>query len=522
MMKTMYRALKRCRIRSTPVLLSMLGCVTALAIGSPCESLASFAMPHTTITSSQMVAAGEFAPPGGGRGTAKGATAFKELPAFCRVAATLKPTDDSEIRIEVWLPQSGWNGKLQSVGNGALAGVISYPALAAALTAGYAGASTDSGHQGNNADFIPGHPEKLVDFAYRAPHEMTIAAKGIVREYYARAPKFSYWNGCSTGGRQAMVEVQRFPNDYDGVIAGDPVGFTTHIQAAQLWFWQIAHEKDAANFTPEKYELLHNAVVQACDALDGVRDGVLEDPTRCKFDPKSLACKDGDGPSCLTAAQVEYVKKSYTGPVNSLTGEQIYPGRTRGSELGWVTHSGPEPSSYAVDIYRHTVFHNPEWDYRTFDLDRDVAFADRVAAATMNSVNPDLTLFFSHGGKLLQYHGWSDPGVAPLGSVNYYNAVAAVMGGANKGIDKVKDSYRLFMVPGMGHCGSGDGTSSFDMVSALDQWIAKGKAPERIEAARVRNRIVDRTRPLCPYPQVATYTGSGSTDLAASFVCKAP
>jgi feruloyl esterase len=471
-----------------------------------CENLSSIALPHTTITVAELVAAGEFRRP-----------TFKKLPAFCRVAATLKPAADSDIKIEVWMPQSGWNGKLQSVGNGAWAGTIGYPALATALGAGYATASTDTGHQGNNADFIPGHPEKLIDFGFRAVHEMTVAAKAIVAAYYSAGPKFSYWNGCSTGGRQAMAELQRFPADYDGVIAGDPVGYSTHIQAAQLWLWQIFHKDEADNIPPEKYALIHNAVLQACDALDGVKDGVLEDPTRCHFDPEVLACKHGDAANCLTASQVKTAQRSYAGPKNSSTGQQIYPGRERGSELLWGTHSGPEPSSYAADLYRFIVFKDPAWDYRKFDLDKDVAFADKTASDVMNSIDPNLKPFFERGGKLIQYHGWNDPGVAPLGSVNYYNSVADAMGGAGK----IGDSYRLFMVPGMGHC-RGGGTDTFDMVTPLDQWVEKGHAPVQIVASRVTNGTADRTRPLCPYPQVATYKGTGSTDDARNFTCKAP
>ena len=485
----------------------------ALRAAVSCGDVASIALSKAAISSTENVAAGEFKPPNGGRG--QPTDAFKKLPAFCRIAATLKPSADSEIKIEVWLPQSGWNGKLESVGNGAWAGVISYAALATALSAGYAAASTDTGHEGNNANFILNHPEKLADFSFRAVHEMTVAAKAIVAAYYSAGPKFSYWNGCSTGGRQAMAEMQRFPADYDGVIAGDPVGYATHLQAAQLWLWQIFHQDESDNIPPEKYALIHTAVLDACDALDGVKDGVMEDPRRCHFDPEVLACKHGDAPTCLTAAQVKTAQKSYAGPIDS-RGQQIYPGRERGSELLWGTHSGPQPSSYAADLYRFIVFKDPAWDYKSFNIERDVAFADKTASDVINSIDPNLKPFFAHNGRLIQYHGWNDDGVAPRGSVNYYNAVADAMGG----IGKIKDSYRLFMVPGMGHC-RGGGTDTFDMVTPLDQWVEKGQAPAQIVASRITNGAVDRTRPLCPYPQVAVYKGTGSTDEARNFTCKA-
>jgi feruloyl esterase len=496
-------------------------CVTAVLTASagfayaaaPCESVANVVMPHTAIVSAKVVAAGEFTAPGGGR---RPAAAFQALPSFCRVQATLRPADDSEIGIEVWMPAAGWNQKLQSVGNGAWAGVIAYPALATALAQGYATASTDTGHVGNGPAFIPGHPGKLIDFGYRSVHELTVAAKSIIAAFYGEAPKLSYFNGCSTGGRQALEEVQRYPADYDGVIAGDPVYDSSRIQGTQLWLWQIFHKDEASNLPPEKLALLHAAVMAACDALDGVKDGVLEDPTRCGFDPGDLKCRNGDAGNCLTAPQVEAARQSYVGPVNPRTGQPVWPGREWGSETGWVNHSGLEPSSYAAELYGYVVFQDPHWDYRNFDFDRDVAAAQKAMKDTMDAVDPDLGPFFQHGGKLIQYHGWNDPGVAPQGSVNYYRAVAAKMS------RNVGDEYRLFMVPGMGHCGGGDGTSTFNMIGALEQWVEDGKAPDSIPASRVRNGVADRTRPLCPYPQVAAYRGSGSTDDAASFVCRVP
>jgi feruloyl esterase len=480
------------------------------AAATSCESLASV---NPTITMAARVEAGAFpAPPG--RGPNAGA-AYKALPAFCRVAATLKPSSDSAIRIEVWMPVSGWNGKLQAVGNGAWAGTISYPAMATALAAGYAAASTDTGHEGNTADFIMGHPEKVIDFAYRAVHEMTVTSKALVAAYYGTGAKQSYWNGCSTGGRQAMAEAQRFPNDYDGIVAGAPANYVTHLQGSQVWTSAIAHKDEAGYIPPEKYAAIHKAVLEQCDAIDGVKDGVIEDPRRCKFDPKTIECKGADGPACLTAAQAEVARKIYAGPA-SASGKSLFPGLEPGSEMGWASLAGPKTMDLALDTYRYLVYGDQKWDYLKFDSEKDMAQADRTIGGLMNSIDPNLQPLFAHGGKLLQYHGWADPGIAPGNSVNYYQSVLEKMGGKAK----VDASYRLFMVPGMGHCGGGDGTSTFDMVSALDQWVTAGKAPDRIEAARVVSGATVRTRPLCPYPQVATYKGSGSTDDAANFSCK--
>jgi Tannase and feruloyl esterase len=487
----------------------------AAAWGAPCENLSALKLKNATITMAQTVGAGEFSPPG--RGGGRGGN-FRGLPAFCRVAATLKPSADSEIKIEVWMPAGAWNGNLQSVGNGAWAGTISYPAMATALAAGYASASTDTGHTGGNpANFIPGHPEKVIDFAYRAVHEMTVAAKAIIAANYGKGASHSYFNGCSTGGRQALVEAQRYPADYDGIVAGAAANYTTHLQGAQVWSAEIMHKDEAGYIPPAKYAVLHNAVLGACDAIDGVKDGVLEDPTRCRFDPKTLLCKSGDAPDCLTAPQAEAAAKIYQGPVDS-KGHSIFPGLERGSENGWATLSGPRPMGLADEVYKFLVYKDANWNYLTFDPERDIAYADKTIGKTMDSTDANLKPLFSHGGKLLMYHGWADPGIAPRNSVNYYESVVEKMGGEAK----VANSIRLFMVPGMGHCGGGDGTSTFNMMDAISKWVEQGQAPDQIAASRTRGGAVDRTRPLCPYPQTAQYKGSGSTDDAANFACKAP
>ena len=500
--------------KTAMAMLAVVFASTAPAGAASCDSLGTLALPHATITLAQSVSAGQFVPPaGGGPG---GGAIFKTLPGFCRIAATLQPVTDSSIQIEVWMPASGWNGKLESVGNGAWAGTISYPAMATALAAGYATASTDTGHAGNNVTFVVGHSEKLVDFAYRSVHEMTLAAKAIAASFYGNGPARAYFNGCSTGGRQALTEAQRFPNDYDGIVAGAAANYPTHLQGAQVWTAQVSHQEEAGRIPPAKFPLLHHAVLEACDALDGVKDGVLEDPTRCHFDPSVLACKNGAGNECLTPQQAEVAAKIYRGPVNPRTGKSVFPGLEPGSEMGWANLSGPEPMSLARETYQYLVFQDANWDYRKFDPDHDVAQAEKTIGPIMDAIDPNLRPFFGHGGKLLIYHGWADPGIAPLNSVHYYSSVVDTLG------PHAQDSIRLFMVPGMGHCRGGDGTDTFDAVAALDEWVASGRTPERIEASHSTKGVIDKTRPLCPYPQVAVYKGAGDTNTSANFACRLP
>jgi feruloyl esterase len=486
-----------------------------------CERLASLALPDAAVTMAQSVAAGAFTPPAGGRGPAGGGRAgtgaFAALPSFCRVAATLTPTSDSDIKIEVWLPASGWNGKFQAVGNGGWAGTISYSAMADALKRGYATSSTDTGHVGATGSFALGHPEKFVDFAYRSEHEMTVKAKAIVERYYGSPAQRAYWVGCSTGGRQGLMEAQRYPDDFDGIVAGASANPRTYLNSWQLSIGQAMLKDPASFIPPAKYPMIHQAVVAACDALDGVKDGLITDPTRCRFDPKSLECRGDEHASCLTAAQVVAVRTVMSPVRHARTGEEIFPGLEPGTELAWGgLVGGPEPVATALDQFKYVVFKDPKWDWRTFELERDLAAANEADAGTINAVNPDLTRFAGRGGKLLIYHGWSDGSVAPRASVNYYSSVVKKMGGPVKTAEWV----RLFMAPGMGHCGGGEGPNTFDAVTALEHWVEQGKAPDRLIASRVAGGSVQRTRPLCPYPQVATYLGTGSIDEAASFVCK--
>jgi feruloyl esterase len=499
--------------------LAMLTFGASTSAAASCESLTNLSVPEAKITSATVVAAGAFVPPptgGADLGGPSSTAQFGHLPAFCRVTATLTPSSDSDIKIEVWLPASDWNGKLQSVGNGGWAGVISYGALAGGLAGGYATASTDTGHTSNGGSFALGHPEKMTDFAYRSVHAMTVAAKQIIAAFYGQGPEISYWNGCSTGGRQGLTEAQRYPLDYNAIIAGAPANNRIHLYIWSMSVAQTVHKDEASYIPPNKYAMIHKAVLDACDSLDGLQDGLIGDPRRCHFDPKALACKGSDEPSCLTGPQVETAQRIYSAAKNPRTGQEIYPGLEPGSELGWAIHAGPQPSSYAIDGFRYVTFKNPDWDYRALNLDSDVAFAEKVDNGATSAMDPNLKEFFGHGGKLLMYHGWSDPNIAPLNSINYYQSVLKTMGAA------ADDSIRLFLFPGMGHCGGGDGPNTFDVMGALAKWFEKGQAPSQVLASHRTNGVVDRTRPICAYPRVAAYEGTGSVDDAANFVCKAP
>jgi len=462
------------------------------AFGADCGALAKMSLDHAKITAAQEIQGGF-----GG-------------PTHCEVSATLTPTPDSDIKIELWMPVN-WNGRYQAVGNGGWSGSINRGALTAGIRNGYAISATDTGHSGGSASFALGHPEKLIDYAYRSEHEMTVKSKAIIAAFYGEGPKHAYWTGCSAGGKQALMEAQRYPTDFDGIVAGSPAANWVGRATQSIWTAQAVHNNEASYIPPAKYPAIHRAVIAACDDLDGVADGVLESPRACKFDPKVIECKSGDSDDCLTTAQVEAARKIYGPSVNPRTKKSIYPGLEYGSELGWATWGGPKPLAIGLDYFRYVVFENPDWDFRTLDFDRDVTRAQDLDSHRINALDPDLRPFFAHGGKLIQYHGWNDPQIAPGNSVDYYESVLRKLGGHAK----VDDSYRLFMVPGMAHCGGGEGPNQFDMLNALEQWVEQKTAPARIVASRP-----SRTRPLCPYPQVAVYTGTGSTDDEANFVCK--
>jgi feruloyl esterase len=498
-----------------------------------CSALIATRLKNGSILFASDVEAGQFVPPQGPLASPPAAAArdavalapdaLNVLPAFCRMMAKLTPSSDSDIRVEVWLPRSGWNGKLEGVGNGGWAGSITYSALAEAVSRGYAAASTDTGHAGgmNDGQFAYKHPEKVVDFAYRAVHEMTLTAKALVTAYYGNEPRLSYWNGCSTGGKQGLTEAQRYPADYDAIIAGAPANFWTHLTTRALWVAHAALIDPATKLSAEKMSVLHRAVLQACDAQDGVRDGVIEDPTRCHVDLSTLTCKSGDSPECLTPAQIGAVRKIYAPAVNPRTGTDIFPGLEPGSELRWIGNpslaGGPQPLQIADDYFKYVVYNDPRWDFRTFDFDKGLVDVEKADVAGITATDPDLRPFFKRGGKLLMYHGWTDQLIAPRNSINYCSSVRAKVG------PEASKSIALFMVPGMNHCYSGgEGATTFDMVTAIEQWREHQVMPDRLPAARVEQGRTVRTRPLCPHPQTARYIGTGSTDDATNFRCEVP
>jgi feruloyl esterase len=480
-----------------------------------CEAIATLALSHAKVTSAQLVAAGAFAP----ANTATRTGAFAQLPAFCRVAATLTPSSDSQIQMEIWLPAENWNGKFLAVGNGGWAGTISLDAVAGALRRGYAAASNDTGHSDAGAQFALNR-DKLVDFAYRAMHEMTVQSKTIVEAFYNRPPRLSYYQGCSTGGRQGMMEAQRYPDDFDAIIAGAPVYNMVHLNVSQTAL-QVQMLKNPDRIVPpNKVTLLANAVVAACDGNDGVKDNIINDPRACKFDPGTLACKAGDTADCLTAAQVESVRQLYS-PVKSATGQVVYPGRSPGVESGWAARipvAGKPVSPLWGDMPRLVGHRDPNWDFTSFDLDKDLALTLKNASFVEAS-DPDLSKFKARGGKLLLWHGWADPGPAPENTINYYSQASKAVGGGSS-----DDWMRLFLLPGVAHCGGGVGPDQADFLGAMERWREQGVAPAQITASRNAGRsgLAPMTRPLCPFPQVAKYKGSGSIDEASSFVCATP
>jgi feruloyl esterase len=469
-----------------------------------CEGLAKLSSPTASILSAKSVLGGEFAPAAGGR-------AIESLPSFCRVIVQVKPTTDSDIDVEVWLPTANWNGKYMAVGSGGWGGSIAYEAMAEALRRGYATSATDDGHKGASGSFVLGHSEKLVDFAYRAEHEMTMQAKALIKAFYGKDAHYSYWNGCSGGGREGLLQAARYPDEFDGVIAGDPANIRRNAWA--MWL-AVKTFKDPADAIPaSKYAMIHRAVLNACDGKDGLKDGLIEDPESCTVDFKALECKAEDRPDCLTVKQVK-TAETIVSPAMTTSGEILFPRLEPGTEMRWARLAGgPDPGELFWDEFRYVVYQDSNWDWKAFELERDAARAHAIDK-DVDELQPNLSEFAKHGGKLLIYHGWADQQVAPGSSVEFYKSAIAESGNGS-------DWIRLFMLPGMGHCSGGEGPDRFDKIAVMDDWVEHAKIPDQILTSHMMDGKVDRTRPACAYPQIAKYKGSGNVDNANNFVCGA-
>ena len=506
-----------------------------------CADLKSLSLGDATIAQAQSVAAGPFAVPAA-------LTQSITLPAFCRVQGVIAPTKDSHIEFEVWLPATSWNRRYQGVGNGAFAGAIEYGGdlggLASALRSGYAAASTDTGHRGDGIDarWALGHPEKVIDYGYRAVHETAEKAKIIIRAFYGEPATHAYFSSCSNGGRQALMEAQRYPADYDGIIAGAPAANFTRILTGFTWDLLATTIDPASRIAPEKLAAIEAAALKACDARDGAKDGIIDEPNTCLFHPSVLLCNGPESDSCLTAPQIAALEKIYSGP-RTMNGEQLYPGLPPGGESGWAGWASSatldQNAQYLLATHglANIIFQNAAFDYKSFNIDRDAKTADDLAGRTLNAIDPDLSAFQKHGGKLILYHGWSDPALPPTATIDYYRGATAKLG--TKGAE---ETIRLYMVPGMEHCGDGPGADNFgatpgmapaepdpsrNMTAALERWVERGIAPSAIVATKYNtpdnpSSGVKFTRPLCPYPQVARYNGAGSENDAANFACVVP
>jgi feruloyl esterase len=538
------------------------------AAATQCTNLQSLALQDTTITSASDNITGVFVVPG-----SNPPTTLTGLPAFCRVTATLTPTSDSAIRIEAWLPETTWNGRFLGTGGGGFQGVITYNELASGVRAGFASTNSDlgtgvsgcsplyCGSDGNMGNPLAiafgdpsapstglfGHPERIKDFGYRAIHLMTVRGKEIADAFYQKNAGKAYFAGCSTGGQNALMEAQRFPDDYDGILAGAAAFNRTHLHMAGLAAWQNTHASAGRFIQPGQMTLINKAVLAQCVGQDGgaATDPFLTDPRDCRFDPKVLQCTGGNvPPACLTADQVTTIQNYYAGTVDPVNGQLINPGSERGNETDNVLALGlafseqlPEP---AFDGLFYWVF-GPSFGYpasthnfANFDFHHDVDTVDDQLAAVLNADSADLSEFREHGGKLIMYHGWADPLIPSQSSINYFNALVANGGhgfertgfssGSNLALQRTQSYARLFMVPGMYHCAGGPGPNVFDALTPLVTWAETGTAPETIVATKFvadTPPAVAMMRPLCVYPKVAKYNGSGSTSVAANFTCVA-
>jgi Tannase and feruloyl esterase len=513
-------------------LLGLLGSSASILYAANCEAIKQLKLPDTTITLAERVTSGNLDGPGINK-------PLHELPPFCRVTAILRPSVDSDIHLEIWLPEKEWNRRLLGVGNGGFAGSIGYAELAGNLRRGYATAGSDAGHQGEaeDASWAFGHPEKIRDFGWRAVHLTAERAKDVVKAYYGDPARKAYFDSCSDGGREALMEAQRFPEDYDGILAGAPANAWTHMMSAGVSAAQGGFGDPRSYISSMKLPAIERASLAACDAADGVKDGFLNDPPKCHFDPAVLLCKGADSLDCLTKPQVESLKRFYTGGVDG-HGSLIFPGFLMGDEEGWSAWivgraaGSADFLQYVQNYFRYMVTNDPKWNILTANVGGSLQEAIKNTAAEMDATNPDLSRFHARGGKLIMYHGWDDPAISPWNSIAYYGSVQKTMGSS-----QASGFLRLYMVPGMEHCLGGPGPASFGQLGisttngpkfgvfdALVNWVEKDVPSQTVIATKYSpgDNKVTMTRPLCPYPALAKYKGAGDTNDAANFTCSKP
>lgn len=514
------------------------------AHAADCDDLLRASLPDVTIEAAKAIPAGPF------EGDNGMAPSRAMMPSYCRVTGAIRPTSRSSIRFELWMPDV-WNGRLQGVGNGGLAGSINYRGgLVEATQRGYAAVSTDTGHSGNAGDgrWARGEPEKIVDYGHRAIHLTTVTAKALIAAFYGRAPDHSYFVSCSNGGRQGLMEAQRYPEDYDGIIAGAPAYDFTGLMAGFAWNAEALWRHPETIIPPERTPLITAAVLRECDLKDGVADGLIADPRRCAFDPRVLQCRSVATHDCLTAAQVGALSRIYRG-AHDHKGRRLYPGWAPGGEagelpgLGWEgwmfsqQDQGSSQTGLLKAVLANFLDAGPAWKLEHLNYDRDVAVFRQRYAGVLDATSPDLSRFWSRGGKLIIFHGWSDAAIAPQSSIDYYDAVLGQMGKA-----RTDAGLRLFMAPSVQHCFGGAGPNNFggltaplredplhDLSASLVLWVEQGQAPERIIATRYDDFLLgtyqpDKARPvstglLCSYPKLAHWKGHGATDAAENFQC---
>ena len=504
--------MRMCR-RSDSTVRALVACISALLLMAStttvaqdaCTALAAAAIKGVSIVSSKSMPA----------------NTSTNTPAFCEVQTSIAPVEGSHVGAVYRFP-ANWNGKVLGIGGGGSAGNVTLQAAVPGLSRGYAIVQNDLGHPSTGAtDWAfavkgPGQPntEAIIDFGHRATHVATSVGKELVTRFYQRPAQHSYWQGCSTGGRQGLAEVQRYPGDYDGVIAGAPV-YSPLVYSNAMLRVQAFHARPDSNLRPEHVPLIHKAVMAACDMKDGVADDILTDPRACTWDPKELTCKGSPSADCLTSAQVETVRRVYEG-VKTKNGKYAAMPLMRGGESDWVARMIGTPQAprginavLGAPFISYLVKSDPAYDFMTFDPERDMSMLEKGLASEVHQQNADITEFVKRGGKLLLWHGFNDPGPSPLSTIEYFEAVRAKVPAA-------KDAVNLFLAPGVLHCGGGAGPDRFDPLTAIENWVEKGTAPASMLATKANSPI---SRPLCPYPQLPRYKGSGDTNDASNYVC---